>query len=158
MKTFPITSPGRIRSLIDEAPVCYVSVVRPDGAPYVFPMNIAYDGTCFYLHSGPEHSALPQLRQDGRICLAICSDTRLICQDPGVGCSYRMQAESVVVHGTVDFPEELEEKRRCLDILMKHYTDHPVSYGDPAVRNVVVWRITPTRIDAREYGVHRYGV
>ena len=119
MKTFPIYETGRIRAILDRAPVCFAAVVDAEGAPYAFPMMF---------------------------------------QDEAVGCSYRMKAESVVVRGTVDFPEALNEKRRCLDVLMKHYTGAAVSYGDPAVRNVVVWRITPTVVSAREYGVPRYGV
>ncbi len=158
MKTFPIYETGRIRAILDRAPVCFAAVVDAEGAPYAFPMNFGYDGRFFYLHSGPEHSALPLLRRDGRICLTLSVRNELMFQDEAVGCSYRMKAESVVVRGTVDFPEALDEKRRCLDVLMKHYTGAAVSYGDPAVRNVVVWRITPTVVSAREYGVPRYGV
>lgn len=158
MKTFPIYEAERIRSILDQAPICFAALVDAEGAPYVIPMNFGYDDRFFYLHSGPEHSALPLLRRDPRICLTLSVRNELMYQDKTVGCSYRMKAESVVVRGRVDFPEELDEKRRCLDVLMKHYTKEPVTYGDPAVRNVVVWRITPTLVSAREYGVPRYGV
>ncbi|MGI6218648.1 MAG: pyridoxamine 5'-phosphate oxidase family protein [Bacteroidaceae bacterium] len=158
MKTFPIYETERIRSLIEKSPICFAAVVDSEGAPYAFPMNFGYDGQYFYLHSGPEHSALERLRADSRICLTLSVRNELMYQDEGVGCSYRMKAESLIVRGTVDFPEALDEKRRCLDVLMKHYTSAAVSYGDPAVRNVVVWRVTPLSLSAREYGVPRYGV
>ena len=109
MKTFPIYETGRIRAILDRAPVCFAAVVDAEGAPYAFPMNFGYDGRFFYLHSGPEHSALPLLRRDGRICLTLSVRNELMFQDEAVGCSYRMKAESVVVRGTVDFPEALDE-------------------------------------------------
>ena len=100
MKTFPIYETGRIRAILDRAPVCFAAVVDAEGAPYAFPMNFGYDGRFFYLHSGPEHSALPLLRRDGRICLTLSVRNELMFQDEAVGCSYRMKAESVVVRGT----------------------------------------------------------
>ena len=152
-----ITDACALHAVIDQCRVVRIGAMDEEGI-FVVPMNFGYDGRFFYLHSGPEHSALPLLRRDGRICLTLSVRNELMFQDEAVGCSYRMKAESVVVRGTVDFPEALDEKRRCLDVLMKHYTGAAVSYGDPAVRNVVVWRITPTVVSAREYGVPRYGV
>jgi nitroimidazol reductase NimA-like FMN-containing flavoprotein (pyridoxamine 5'-phosphate oxidase superfamily) len=155
MKTIPITDTEHIRSIINQAPVCYIALVDEDGAPYALPMNFGYDGTYFYLHSGQEHSALPHLRRDPRICLTLSTPGTLTYRDAQVGCSYSMKSESIVVQGTVDFPEDLAEKRSCLDILMRHYTENAVSYGDPAVRNIILWRITPLKLSARSFG-NRY--
>ncbi len=157
MKTFPIEDQERIEAILSQAPICYAGITDADGAPYVLPMNFGYDGKFFYLHSGPENSALAQLRKDPRICLTLSNRNELIHQHRDVGCSYRMKAESILVRGTVTFPEEIDEKRKALDIFMAHYTTHPVKYADPSVQNVVIWKILPHSITAREYGVPRYG-
>ena len=53
---------------------------------------------------------------------------------------HSMRSESMC-RGQVEFIEEIETKRRALDIIMRHYTDSEFNYSDPAVRNVKVWQM-----------------
>lgn len=156
MKTLPIEEKERINSIIKQATVGYLGLIDSEGLPYVIPMNFGYDGVCFYLHSGQENNTLNLLRKNNQVCLTLSIRNKLMFRHQEIGCSYYMKAESIIVRGVVDFLEDLDEKRQALDTIMQHYTDYPVKYGDPAVQNVVVWRITPTLITAREYGAPRH--
>ena len=51
----------------------------------------------------------------------------------------------------VEFIEDMEEKRRALDIIMRHYTKDQFSYSDPAVRNVKVWESTCRSDDRKSF-------
>ncbi len=110
------------------------------------------DGKFFYLHSGRDHSALSHLADDPRVCLVLGSDPLLEYRDKEVGCTYTQRGASVIVHGTVEFIAEQEEKKLCLDIIMRHYTDQVVNYSAPAIANVAVWRILPNALTARQFG------
>ena len=85
------------------------------------------------------------------VCITLSIGHELVYQDIQVGCSYRVKSKSVICRGRVTFVHDMEEKRRILDILMKHYTDYPVQYSDPAVRNVCIWKVPVEHMTAREY-------
>ena len=55
--------------------------------------------------------------------------------------------------GKVEFIEDMEEKRRALDIIMRHYTKDQFSYSDPAVRNVKVWKVPVDQMTGKVFGL-----
>ena len=153
MKTYQIEDVGEIERIMDTCDICYVGITDLEGNPYVIPMNFGYQDGVLYLHSGPTGSCIDMLEKNRRICVTFCTDRELTCQHPKMACSYRMKAKSIVCRGDVVFlpDNDLEEKRKALDILMHHYTDQPCGYSDPAVRNVKVWKVKVDRFTAREY-------
>ena len=110
-----------------------------EGNPYVVPMNFGYENGIIYLHSGPEGSKLEMLEHNNNVCITFSVGHKLVYQHEKVACSYSMRSESAMCRGQVEFIEEIDEKRRALDIIMRHYTDSEFNYSDPAVRNVKVW-------------------
>jgi hypothetical protein len=69
-----------------------------------------------------------------------------------VACSYSVKSFSVVTFCNVSFPEEMEEKREALDIIMNHYSKENFHYSDPAVRNVKVWKAEIKEVSCKETG------
>ena len=55
--------------------------------------------------------------------------------------------------GKVTLIEDLFEKRRVLDIIMRHYTDSEFNYSDPAVRNVKVWQVRIDQMTGKVFGL-----
>ena len=49
--------------------------------------------------------------------------------------------------------EDMDEKRRILDLLMKQYTDNACSYAEPAVRNVKIWEVKVDEISCKSFGL-----
>ena len=49
--------------------------------------------------------------------------------------------------------EDMEEKRRALDIIMRHYMKDQFSYSDPAVRNVKVWKVPVDQMTGKVFGL-----
>ncbi len=156
MKTVTIEDKEKIEQIIAACDVCYVGMVDPEGAPYVIPMNFGYKDEVLYLHSGQEGSSIEMLKQNNKVCITFCTRQELVYQNVQVACSYRMKGSSVICRGEVHFPEDLQEKRDALDILMKQYTDRPFTYSDPAVRNVKIWKIPIDSMTVKEYGVPYY--
>lgn len=104
-------------------------------------MNFGYENGIIYLHSGPEGSKLEMLEHNNNVCITFSVGHKLVYQHEKVACSYSMRSESAMCRGQVEFIEEINEKRRALDIIMRHYTDSEFNYSDPAVRNVKVWKV-----------------
>lgn len=154
MRTIAITDKQEVDEVIGRCDVCFVGINGADGVPYVIPMNFGYDGRELVLHSGPEGRHVELLHRDDRVCITFCTDRSLRCQHPSVACSYSMESASVVCTGRVSFlsDDDLEGKRQALNVLMRHYTEREFVYGDPALRNVRVWKVSIERMTAKAFG------
>ncbi|WP_418698825.1 pyridoxamine 5'-phosphate oxidase family protein [Bacteroides sp.] len=153
MKTITITDTAQIEEIIRKCPYCMVGITDAEGHPYVIPMNFAYENGVIYLHSGPEGSKVEWAALHPQVCITFCEGHELVYMHQQVACSYSMKSRSVVCRGTVHFIEEMEEKRRVLDILMKQYTKNECRYAEPALRNVKIWEVKAEEMTCRSFGL-----
>ena len=141
MKTIAITDRRQIEDIIRKCPYCTVGMTDKEGNPYIVPMNFAWKNDTVYLHSGPEGSKVEMVVRHPQVCINFCEGHELVYMHKQVACSYSMKSRSVICKGKVRFIEDMNEKRRILDMLMKQYTDNECSYAEPAVRNVKIWEV-----------------
>lgn len=153
MKTVVFEDKERIEEVISKSDICFVGMVDTENTPYVIPMNFGYQDGVIYLHSGPEGRAINILNRNNQVCITFSIDHELVFQHPKVACSYRMKAKSVICYGKVNFIEDLDDKRKALDIIMRHYSGREFQYSEPAVKNVKIWKVPLDRVSAKEYGV-----
>ena len=153
MKTFIIEDKQRIESIILHCDACFVGITDLEGNPYVVPMNFGYENGVLYLHSGPEGSKLEMLEHNNNVCITFSIGHKLVYQHEKVACSYSMRSESAICRGKVTFIEDMDEKRRILDLFMKQYTDNACSYAEPAVRNVKIWEVKVDEISCKSFGL-----
>lgn len=153
MKTISITNPEELESIIRSCAYCSVGLVDEKGNPYVIPMNFAYEQGVIFLHSGAEGSKLKMVEQHPQVCITFCAGHELVYMHRQVACSYSMKSRSVICCGRVEFVEDMEEKRKALDLLMRQYTDNECRYAEPAVRNVRIWRVEVEQISGRSFGL-----
>jgi nitroimidazol reductase NimA-like FMN-containing flavoprotein (pyridoxamine 5'-phosphate oxidase superfamily) len=152
MRTTIITDIKEKEDIINQCDICYVGFIEADGTPYVIPMNFGYSDGEIILHSAPEGKHLRLLELNNRICVTFCTERKLVYQHPDVACSYSMLSKSVVCKGSVTYIEDLEEKMRTMNLLMKNYSDRTFKYSTPALTNVKVWRVTVNEITAKAFG------
>lgn len=145
------------RHLIDEIigknSICYVGMTDLNGFPYVIPMNFGYEKDVIYLHSAQEGNSIEALKKNPDVCITFCSGYELVYQNVEVACSYRMKGSSVICRGKVVFEEDMEEKVKALNIIMKQYSDRSFTYSDPAVKNVLVWKVEIDSVSTKVFGV-----
>lgn len=156
MKTLFIEERERIESILSRCEICYVGMAGENRIPYVIPMNFGYEDGVLYLHSGPTGRCIDLLQKQKRICVCFSTDHELVFQHPQVACSYRMKAKSIVCYGNVGFIDDVEQKRRALDLIMHHYSGRDFQYSLPALKNVLVWKIPIDELSAKEYGAPHY--
>lgn len=153
MKTKNITDKQEIENILRKCAYCTVGLVDEEGNPYTVPMNFAYHEGVIYLHSGYSGSKVEMARKHPQVCVSFCEGHELVYMHKQMACSYSMKSRSVICRGTVHFVEEMEEKRRLLDIFMRHYTDNECGYSEPAVRNVLIWAIKVEKMTCRSFGL-----
>lgn len=153
MKTIAITDPKEIEDIIRRCTYCMVGLTDADGNPYVLPMNFAWEDGTIYLHSADTGSKVDMVMQHPQVCITFCEGHELVWMHREIACSYSMKSRSVICRGRVEFIDDMEEKRRILHLLMRHYTDEECRIAEPAVRNVRVWRIKAESITCRSFGL-----
>ena len=62
---------SRVEALLDEAPVVWVSTVRPDGRPHLVPTWFWWDGTAVLFASKPDACKVSNLRANATCMLAV---------------------------------------------------------------------------------------
>jgi len=127
-------------------------MIDPDNAPYVIPMNFGYANDTVYLHSSRTGKKVDILKKNNRVSLSFSTDHELRWQSEKVACSYSMRYRSVLASGRVEFIEDMQEKVDALNVIMKNYTDRSFKYNDPAVRDVLVFKVVIDKLEGRAYG------
>lgn len=152
MRTSIITDTKEKEDIINQCDICFVGIIEADGSPYVIPMNFGYADGEIILHSAPEGKHLRLLKLNNRICVTFCSERKLVYQHPDVACSYSMLSKSVLCKGSVTYIEDLTEKERTMNLVMKNYSDRTFKYSTPALTNVKVWRVKVDEMTAKVFG------
>ena len=157
MKTICITDPKEIEGIIRKCPYCTVGLTDLNGNPYVIPMNFAYDaskgehGTIF-LHSGPEGRKLDMVQQHPTVCISFCEGHELVYMHQQIACSYSMKSRSVMCRGQVRFIDDMDEKRRVLDLFMEHKPKNKGGFSDPVVPNLKIGEIPVEEFGGKSFG------
>lgn len=153
MKSRNISLVDAMEDIIARCSFCSMGMVDKDTKPYVLHMNFGYEDGVLYLHSAPKGKKIDVLQNNNNVCLAFSTDHVLEHQNADVACSYSMKYRSVLVFGKIEFIDELSEKRRILNIIMKQYTGRfDYEYSDPAAKNVAVYKVIIEKMEGRAYG------
>lgn len=153
MKNRKISLVAAMEDIIARCSFCSMGMVDKDNKPYVLHMNFGYQDGVLYLHSAPKGKKIDVLQNNNNVCLAFSTDHLLEHQNADVACSYSMKYRSVLVFGKTEFIDDLSEKRRILNIIMKQYTGRDdYEYSDPAAKSVTVCKVVIEKMEGRAYG------
>lgn len=140
-------------AIINKCEVCSVAMVDENNEPYVLPFNFAYQNQTLYLHSAPEGRKIDVLKRNPDVCVSFSSDYQLYHQNERVACSYSMKYKSVLLHGKVNFIDDLDRKKEILNLIMEKYTSKSdFGYSMPALKNVTIMEIPVENLEGRTFG------
>jgi nitroimidazol reductase NimA-like FMN-containing flavoprotein (pyridoxamine 5'-phosphate oxidase superfamily) len=111
--------PATIGGILDEALICHLGLVDPDGRPFVIPTIHARAGDTLYVHGSPASRALRAAAVDGvECCVAVTIVDGLVLARSAF--HHSMNYRSVVVYGRAVRVDDLDEKRVALDAIVEH--------------------------------------
>jgi len=128
-----------IESIIKKATVCRIALSE-NNVPYIVPLSFGYQDNCLYFHSAPEGRKIDIIKQNNNVCFELDIDCELVkkSQDP---CSWSMKYYSVIGFGKAFFVDELEEKRKALNIIVGHYSSDLYEYPVNEVNKVAIIKV-----------------
>jgi uncharacterized protein len=146
-----ITDRALIDDIIRRGQVCRLAMCRAS-EPYVVPLSYGYAGNGLYFHPAREGRKLEFLRANPRVCFEIDIDHELKRADQA--CGWGMKYRSVIGYGNAVFVAAPAEKRKALDVLMRHYAGEgqTFSYPDASVDSVTVVRVDIECVTGKQCG------
>ena len=118
------------------------------GHPYIVPLSYAYSydqvsgALAFYLHCAEEGRKITLMKKNNRICFEI--DEVIGIKKGEASCDYGMHYTSIIGVGKLyKIPEDdLGEKKRALDLIMKHHgASGNLKYSPEIVRRTTVLKL-----------------
>lgn len=141
-----ITDRAAMDEILRRHQVLYLAM-QDESAPYVIPMTYGYDGESLYLHCAAEGRKLDLMRRCPQVAFAIEAEYKV---KPGdVACGWGFDYASLVGEGEAEIVDDLDEKRRGLDVLMSHFTPEPQTYKDGALAKTTVIRVRITSLTGK---------
>ena len=144
-----ITEQKALDEIMKKAQVCRLGVSYESMA-YIIPMSFGYADRVLYFHSGPEGLKLLILRENPKACFEVEIDTEVI--PSAHGCNWSMKYQSVIGFGEVAFVEDIEEKRKALQIIMQQYGDDLKMVEDVKLSGITIFKLVVSTMTGKKSG------
>ncbi|KUO53506.1 MAG: pyridoxamine 5'-phosphate oxidase [Desulfitibacter sp. BRH_c19] len=140
-----------IEQVLHRAEVCRIGLCRGN-EPYVVPMNFGYQDRCLYLHSAKEGKKIEFIKANNKICFEVGVDYEV--KESENPCNWSMNFSSVIGLGKAYIIEDLEEKKKALDVIMGKYScNNSFSYLDKAVEQIAIIKVKIEEITGKRSGI-----
>ncbi len=145
-----VTDTQGIIAIIEKCKVMRLAM-SADNMPYIVPLNFGYtfaDNTFeFYFHCANEGKKLDILRANSNVCFEMDCEHKLT--GSGSPCSYGYNYQSIIGSGKAEIVADTAQKKRLLQVLMKHQTGLDFQFDDTQANSVTVCKIICTDITAK---------
>jgi len=138
-----------IEEIIRKAQVCRLALSEND-RPYIVPLCFGYKDKALYFHTAREGKKLRILKKNNNVCFEIDIGQELVKGKKACSCS--MKYRSVIGFGKVELIEEIELKRKALNIIMQNYLEGFFKYPDEAVNNTAIIKVNIESMTGKQLG------
>jgi len=133
-----ITEASAIESIIKKSLVCRLAL--SDGNfPYIVPLCFGYRDKVLYFHGSLKGKKIDIIRKNQNICFEFDINTEIVKAEDA--CHWSMKYQSVIGFGKAVLLEDLDEKRKALNIIMSQYSDRTFQFNDANLKGTVVIKV-----------------
>jgi len=144
-----ITEQKDMDEIMKKAQVCRLGVSYESMA-YIIPMSFGYADRVLYFHSGSEGLKLLILKENPKACFEVEVDTQVIPSQHG--CNWTMRYQSVIGFGEAEFIEDIEEKRKALQIIMQQYGEDLKMVDNAELSGITVFKLIVSTMTGKKSG------
>ncbi|MBL6978841.1 MAG: pyridoxamine 5'-phosphate oxidase family protein [Desulfobacteraceae bacterium] len=138
-----------MESIISKANVCRLGL-SVDNIPYIVPLNFGYRDSCLYFHTPKVGKKMDMIKTNNRVCFEMDIDHEVVrAENP---CDSSMKFRSVIGYGRASLLDEIEEKRRALDIIVEHYSGQVNEYKEKMVDHLSVIKVQVESMTGKKSG------
>ena len=138
-KKYEIKDIKEIHKIIENGKVCRLGLCY-NNIPYVVPLNYGYKNNEQYFHSAAEGMKIDFMKKNNTVCFEIEGSVNIIESENA--CKWTTSYASVIGWGKVEFIKDTVEKKKALDIIMRHYSQKSGwKYDEKALKNVNIYKV-----------------
>ncbi len=145
-----INSQNIINDILINSYICNVALFNLE-YPYVVPLNYGYDGKNLFFHCATEGKKINLIQENNKVGFVIKHDHEVLKSDNS--CQWTTKYRSIMGTGKIEIITEPEEKRKGMDIIMKHHGKMENSYSDSAIDKILVLKLVINELTAKQSGV-----
>lgn len=144
-----IKDQSALKAVIQQSMVCRVGL--SDGhRPYIVPLCFGYEEGFLYFHAAHEGQKIEIIKKNNCVCFEFDVNAGIVEEQQA--CEWGMRYQSVIGFGTAVFLEDVEEKRRALEIIMRQYSKRAFSFPEPALAGTTVIRVAIESMTGKQSG------
>ncbi|HEG43991.1 hypothetical protein LCGC14_3039720 [marine sediment metagenome] len=138
-----------IEDILSRAGVCRLGLCD-GGQPYVVPVCFGYEDNALYFHCASQGKKLDILRANSNVCFEVDIDCEVVKADKA--CGWGMKFKSVIGFGKAVFIEDVELKRKGLDVIMRQYSDGAFEYPAKRIEDIVIIKVEIESMTGKQSG------
>ena len=140
---------AEIEEIVRKSLVCRLALAQ-ENQPYVIPLSFGFKNNTLYFHSSPEGKKIDMLKKNSMVCFQFDLDHEVVADEEA--CKWGIKYRSVIGFGKASFVEDLEEKRKGLNVIMEHYSGRSFQYPESAIENTVVIKVEIESMTGKKSG------
>ena len=119
---------------------------------YIVPVNYGYEieneQYIFYMHGGKGGRKYLLSKDEPKVGFEIDGNYKIV--EAKEACNYSAKYQSVIGNGKIKLLEDFDEKKKALDIIMKHSTGKSdFEYKKRMVENVAVYKLSVSKLTCK---------
>jgi nitroimidazol reductase NimA-like FMN-containing flavoprotein (pyridoxamine 5'-phosphate oxidase superfamily) len=133
-----ITEASAIESIIKKSLVCRLAL-SDDNSPYIVPLCFGYRDRVLYFHGSLKGKKIDIIKKNQKVCFEFDINTEIVKAEDA--CHWSMKYKSVIGFGKAVLLEDLDEKRKALNIIMSQYSDRTFQFNDATLKGTIVIKV-----------------
>ena len=141
-----------IERILKEAQVCRIALCD-NNKPYIVPMNFGFKDSCLYLHSATEGRKIDIINENNEVCFEVDIEDAIVKSEST--CNWGMKYYSVIGFGKAKLIDDINEKKKSLDIIIQKYSendDKSFDYSQSALDKTVVIKVEIKELSGKKSG------
>ena len=141
-----------IEWILKKALICRIALSE-DNKPYIVPMNFGFKDNFLFLHSATEGLKIDILNKNNNICFEVDIEIEIVKSNNA--CNWGMKYYSIIGFGKASFINDIQEKRRALDIIVEKYCGNNsklVEYSKNSLNKTAIIKVKISEITGKKSG------
>lgn len=150
-----ITDLNTIKKIIEKCKIMHLGLSK-DNTPYVVPLNFGFDSqnSFIYFHCASQGMKLDFINLNPLVCMQFCTGYCLTTpENPGHGCGYGFNYESVTAWGRCSTVYDTDEKIKALKLLMLQQTGKKFEFTEKETQTVTIIKIEIERFFGKKRSI-----
>jgi nitroimidazol reductase NimA-like FMN-containing flavoprotein (pyridoxamine 5'-phosphate oxidase superfamily) len=145
-----ISDKAIIEKILSTSEICRLGFID-NNRPYILPFNYGYQDNYIYIHCAKKGKKIDLIKKNNYVCFEIEQIARIERYEKA--CKWATTYRSVVGYGTVEIITDHEQKRKGLNVIMKHNganSTHDLDYEKNQVDSILILKVRITEITGKQ--------